>query len=670
MTLSGEMATSNLSAHTTIGAASARIGPAAAADTQPFPVDRGGVLRSLGVLFFAALMLLGADMLLLQLRSSTYPVTVGNYRDEFFLQGAHYQETADDGSTYRWTEAQSLLALAHPGVAPGAVLTLQLGGRPEPGRLDLTLNGRPWVSLTADTQPRRYALMLPPDTQEQLAVGMTSETFRVEGDPRALGVKFERFSITVLRDRTLLPSGAQYMLQLAIIVAAQLTLVRLGWDWRRQGMLLLPLALALAALLSSALLVIHSYLPNLAGAAAALAALTWLGLPLAERHLGGMGGVREVRLLWALMLLACAVRLIGVLYPSFDGQDLGRNVRRLLLTIGGELVIIAPSSEFARGITIYPTGPYIAAMPLLTFVGDIWQYLEGAMALIDGTSAFLVAMLAWRLGGGRTAARIALLLYLASVASYSGLVYQFSAQIFGQWFTAPIALLLLAGSGDRPDLRRWGLALILLQFALYSHIGVSILGVSWFGAMLLLTLLRSRARDVWIAWGLFFGAVALSVGFLYIHILELTLTHAGAVTQQQISGGSGELFPGASPLMLRGARLAYADIGLALIPIGLLFALSAPGAWKRRIVLGGALIVIFFYLIVNALFDLQVRYYYFSIPFAMALMGLVLGRVAARGGAGRFAAWALTAWIVADGLTQWFGATFGDYVISMTPLTH
>ncbi|HMP40433.1 MAG TPA: hypothetical protein PKA05_08640, partial [Roseiflexaceae bacterium] len=553
--------------------------------------------------------------------------------------------------------------------SPGAVLTLQLGGRPTAGALDLTLNERPWVQLTAAEQPRNYALLLPPGRDATYVVGMQSETFRVTGDPRELGVKIEQFSISVLRDRVLLPTATQFSLQLVILLSAQLIGMRLGWSWRWLALLLAMLACVLAATLSSMLVIAHAYLPLLAGSAVALMLLTWLALPLAERHFGALGGIGEIRLLWALMLAACALRLVGVLHPGFDGQDLGRNVRRLLLTIGGDLVIIAPSSEFARGITIYPTGPYIATMPLLTFIHEIWQYLEGAMALIDGTSAFLVAILAWRLGGGRTAARMALLLYLASVASFSGLVYHFTAQIFGQWFTAPIALLLLAGHADRPELRRWGLAILLLQFGLYSHIGVAILGVSWLGAMLALALLRSRSRELVLAWVIFLTSVALSVGFLYIHILEMTLSHAGSVTSRQ-PGATGELFPGASPLMLRGARLAYTDLGLFLIPAGLLMAMLAPGVWQRRIVLGGALIVVCFYLLVNAMYDLQVRYYYFSVPIALALLALVLGQLAARGYGGRIVAWAIVALAVLDGISQWLGNTFGDHIISMTPLTH
>ncbi len=300
----------------------------------PLALNRRNWLNSLLLFAIAALLLLAADVALLRLHPGAYTVPIGNYRDKLFLEQANYQEQTPDGQTYRWTTGDSVLRLNQLGNTRHASLTLDLGGRPEAGELSLTLNGQPWVRAIATVEPRHYRLLLPPSMPQDLAIGLNSPTFTVPGDSRRLGVKVEGFALTLERDSTPLPMPTQYFAQLAIMLAALLSAIRLNWRLYAQAALLLALLLALAALLSGALLLTYAYLPQLAIAALGLAALTWLVLPLAERYAASDErlGVREVRLLWALMLGACALRLSGVLYPTFAGQDLGLNLGRLFKT--------------------------------------------------------------------------------------------------------------------------------------------------------------------------------------------------------------------------------------------------------------------------------------------------------------------------------------------------
>jgi hypothetical protein len=243
-------------------------------------------------------------------------------------------------------------------------------------------------------------------------------------------------------------------------------------------------------------------------------------------------------------------------------------------------------------------------------------------------------------------------------------VYQFSAQIYGQWFTAAVALVLLAGNG-RPTFRQWAFAILLLMFGLFSHIGVAILGISWMGIMLLLAL-RRRAPEVWRAIGLFALCVVGAAVFMYLDIIAETLTHTGTVLENQAGG---VLFPGATPGLLKGLRLAYSDVGILLLP-GLLLLLTARPRLDRLIVPLGLVLTVLFYLAVDLTLKLQVRYFYFALPLAIALIALALGRLAARGGAGRTITWALVAVLTLQGLSLWFSTTFADGQISMTPLTH
>ena len=630
-----------------------------------FALIRQQWLKSAAIWIAAALLLVLADILLLRLHPGVYRVAIGNYRDKFFLDDANYQEVAPDGTTYRWSTGDSRLWLEQVALASPALFTLELGGRPQPGEVRLTLNEQPWVGFTAQTQPRHYTFLLPPGQPDRLAIGLHSATFEAHGDPRRLGVKVEGFALTLPRRALALPTPAHYLAQLALIIAAQLTTLRLGWRWRLQALLAGLLALALAALLSSALLLAYAYLPRLAVAGVGLAALTWLVLPLAERRLTWMGGACEVRLLWALALLACAIRLTGALYPTFGGQDLGLNLSRLIKTITGQLVVIAGSSEFANGQTIYPPGPYLAVMPGATLIGDLGSLLQGGLALLDGTTAFLVAMLARRLGGNRGAARFALVLYTANLAAFAALSFGFAAQVFGQWFTTPLALVLLAPQATE-RLRSWALAVLLLLFGIFAHIGVAILGVTWLGLVLGLLLVRPRRVLGW-AIGLLSGAGLLALALLYVDIAEITVSHAAGTLSQ---AGDGPLLRGATPLLVKGLRLAYTDAGLALLPLGLVLITRArPGLQGLGVPLAWLLTALLF-LAVDLLLAMQVRYFYFALPLVLAAVAVVLGQIAARGRAARIVAWALVLALAVQGVALWYSTTMGDGAISMTPLTH
>src|SRR5262245_63341340 len=94
-------------------------------------LGRSDWVNSLLVFIAAALALLLADEAALRLHSGAYTVPVGNYRDKPFLEHVNYQESAPDGTTYRWTTGDSMLRLTALGVARRADLSLDLGGRPK-----------------------------------------------------------------------------------------------------------------------------------------------------------------------------------------------------------------------------------------------------------------------------------------------------------------------------------------------------------------------------------------------------------------------------------------------------------------------------------------------------------------------------------------------------------
>lgn len=649
------------------------IAPHPAATEAPHPQTRSLALaqrdwmRSLVVFVVACVALLAADITALRLHSGTYTVDIGNYRDFLFLENAHKQEESE-GSTYRWTKANSTLTLTQVDVTAHALLALDLGGRPQADDLRLTLNDQPWVSFGVRTDARRYTLLLPPNSTGDLRIGLESPTFTAANDPRNLGIKIDSFALTLPATGPPWPTLGHYLAQVTLILAAQLTAIRLGWRWRMQALLAGLLVVALATILGALLLLAYLYTVRLAVIGCVLAGLTWLLLPIAERKLTWMGGVREVRLLWALMLLFCMLRFIGVFYPTFGSQDLGRNINRLLMSVRGNLVIIAWSGEFADGDTIYPPGPYLAIMPGLTLTDDYGTLMQGTLALMDGTTAFMVAMLAWRLGGNRETARLAMLLYASNIAVFGAMTYGFSAQIFGQWFTAPLALLLLTPHA-LTRLRIWGLALVLLLIPVLSHIGVAVLGATWIGMILaLLFLFGRRDRGFWWSVGLFAGSMLLAFILLYTHIFETTVSHLGQVSQER--GAEGFALRGNTPLLWKGMRMAYSVAGLLLLAPGLALIFRTRDDLERLIVpLAWVLTTLLFFL-VDLATALQVRYFYFSLPLACAVIALVPGYLAERGRWGRPVAWALVLALAIPNILLWYSATFADGKISMTPLTH
>lgn len=622
------------------------------------------LLASIAALLAAALFAFVADVVALRIAPGRYHMDAGSYRAFLFLSGTFDREFEPAGAVYRWTTANSTLHLSGVGVADTGLLTLDLGGRPTPGRVNLTLNDAPLGSFIADTSPRRYIIPLPLRAADQLNIGIHSDTFAEAGSPRQLGVKLVAFDLTLPGDALALPPASYYLWQLVLLLAAQAVALRLRWGWRGRAALLACAGLAGALILGAALLVASLYLPRLAVAAVGLAVLTWAALPVLEHHLSWAGPPREMRLLWALTLAACALRLLGVLHPTFGGQDLGLNLNRLSLVAEGQMVIIDDSSEFADGLTIYPPGPYLAVLPGLVATADRAAVLQGALAALDGLTALLVALLARRLGGNRQAARCALALYAASYPAFATMTYGFSAQIFGQWFTAPLLLLLLAPR-DLTRARIWGAAALLLLIEVFSHIGVAILGVAWVGLLLLLLLLRPY-RALWQPYAIMLASGLLAFSLLYVDIAAIMLSHFGTVAQRQAGG----VLPGATPLLLKGALLAYTDVGLALLPIGLLLIARHRATLHRRLVLLAMLLTMLVFFVVDLVLGLQVRYLYFGLPLALAAIATVLGQLTTRGRWARAVVWALVAIVVIQNSALWLQTTIADGKFSLTPLTH
>jgi hypothetical protein len=599
-----------------------------------------------------------------------YQVPVGGWPDQLFVRG-FYERQGDGDARYRWTTAGSELLLRQVGRSDGMLLGLRLGERPpiEGGsRLALSFGGQPFSEFAVAEAPRTYRMLVPrwAAPQGDLVVGFGGTTFSTPNDPRRLGVRLDHASLAFADAFRVTPAPLQVVGQFVLIALCGVTLRRLRLPlWACLAAMALA-ATGLWAIYSPHLLLLDDYMARLVPAAALLAATAWWLPPLLARRYAWAGDLPFFRTLTALMLLACTLRLLGALFPPFGAHDLPRNIGRLLLVHGGELVITARSAEFGSGFTVYPPAPYVVLLPFGLLIRDPGVLVQGGLALIDGTSVLLIGLLARRVGLGARGALLAALLYVALPISVTGLWWGFTAQTFGQWLMVPLALVLLAALRQpRPAL--WATACVLLSMALLSHIGVAILAVAWLGLALLLV--RPVARVPWRSWWAYalMLAVGCVVGFLliYLDVVAVKLSE----TSKVVGAAAAEPFQANYSLIWKGLLISFSSPGFFLLPLGLVL------LWRRidsgaKALLGGWLAAVLVFLAVELVSGLQVRYIYFFMPLGCLALAALLDAIAERWRWGQPVAYALATLLLIHGALYWHTGTLQGIKLSITPLSH
>ena len=596
------------------------------------------------------------------------------------LLGGFHAVERDARGAYRWTAGEARALLAVPGAGRATVVSLWIGpavpGRPPPA-FQGDLGGPAPATLALPEEPRRYRLLAPPGpgARGRLGVGLASATFSPPGDPRALGVRVEGLGARSLGEGPLWPAPLAALAQLAVVALLAAAAARAGAG----GPALVALAAGLAALISLAVWLAPAaapvYLARLAAAAALLAALTALALPMLERNPAWLGPLAEARALWGVALLACGLRLAGALFPPFSAYDLGLNLGRLAATVGGALVATNESFEFGGGVTVYPSGPYLALMPGLLAGLTAKLAVQGGIALVDGLAALAVAGLGRALGLGRRAVLFGAVAYAAVPIGLTTLWYGHTAQAFGQALMAPLAVALLLGLRGAPGPWPWLAAGVLMAAALLSHIGVTILALAWLG-LLWLTVTVGEARRSggqhgspgWATWRrltltLLLGGLA---GLVFVYGPAVA-AHLDTVVALDF-GGDGVAPKPSYNLIARAFWISYTPLGLALAVAGVALARPRelpPGAGALLGSWAGAAALFWG---VELLTGLQVRYLVFLTPLACLAAGLALARLAAWGRWGPWLAWGLAAALALQGAALWLGGIFGDTAPSMVPL--
>lgn len=620
----------------------------------------------------AALVLL-LDVAVLALAPKDYRIDVGTYRAGYFVSNTGDPQTAGDNTTYRWTLGDSMLRFEPLGSGTRTLVTYEFGGRPEPGAARLLVDGVELAGFTAQTTPQRVAVLLPEHAFAAHQLTLQSDVFSTPSDSRSLGVRLDWITLSRLPGAVPWPPLVPYGAQLAVLAAVWAIVGRLGASMRLRDGMVAMLALGFALALWAVLPMAGTYFTRLALMAAFLAWLTFAVLRHVERMRFFANAQSEARLLWAVMLLACVLRGAGALFPTFAGQDLHYHRDWTAEVLSGDLLLAVHSFEFEGGIIIYPPGTYVALLPGLLLTPNVQPILQGPLAVLDGSATLLVAFLAYQLGLGRLAARFAAVLYAASLPTFTAIAYGFSAQVLAQWFIPLLALALLYAA-EKQRVRWWAGAMFIFLLPLLLHIGVAILAVIWIGLVVVLLVVNRPAPATRWLLPLYVAAGGIAFLFVYSNGIATMLAHAGDIVGGEPgtapSAPTAGMFKGATPLLWKGARLAYSEIGLALLPIGAALLPWRALRYPQRVIAGTWLVTCAVFFVVDLVLALQVRYFYFSIPLAVVLIGYALSRIAALHRWGRALAWVAVLVIVLQGALPWLGAAFGDVHLSLTPLTH
>ena len=599
---------------------------------------------------------------------------------------------------YRWTSAETTLLVPGAGGGPYLVEFLARGGRPDgvPTQTLWTPGVAPPLALSLPAgKPRRYHLLAPADSAGDLRVTMQTTPYVAPGDPRELGFVLHEVRLQALGSAPRTPAWPTLgWLALAVSViyglARALAVGRVGALALAAGSALLAAA-ALAAF-RPALTVFAPTLALLALSCAALAVLAWPVLRAVSARWTTFTADEAGQLL-ALVLLAFALRMGGMLHPQALFSDLGFNANNLYRLSLGEVFLTAGlPSDVGGGRAPYPPGFYLVLLPgeLLAVGGAARRLLvQGGAALLDSLSLVLIWALLRRADLGRRAAALGAACYLLPTPALEAFSIGEYANLGGQALALPLLALLglglVQGTGHRGQgtggrsgtVHRPPSTVLLaaaVAMALLAHSGVTLsvgalVGAAW--GLAWLGRLRGRAGPV-VPLRLTLGAAAgLALTLLLFYSAPLFLgllaergpRAAGQGTPPlQIISDTARALMGLAPPEDRRVPLPplLGLVGLTGLALLALLRPAPPQAPLRALLaawwLGAALT-----LALLTLADQGVRWAIFLYPALCLGAGVALDALWRRGRLGRLAACAALAAIIAVGLIIWV-ATIRDFI--------
>lgn len=630
------------------------------------------------VVVVLSVVLMGSEVLLFSRQNPNARLSVNSNEAQYLLDGFHAAEEDSRGS-YRWTAGQSTIRLIQFGQGKHFVFGLHLGPplpTDAPATYTLAYGDSDPCTIATDDKPRLYRFLVPRDAlqSDTLTVHLNSSTTVVPPDTREVGLRVEAAMVWFIGSRTASPTPALMIVQVLFLSVCGLFLHRLSIPPLLVVGILSSIMLLLLLLFHIHLLLMYVYLVRLLLAASVLTLLTYVLLPVAERHARWIASPQVLRIVWGITILACFIRLIGSLYPIFLAYDLSLNVDRLIKTILGNLVVTNNSIEFRNGVTVYPPGPYITLLPGMLVHIPPNLLVQGGIAIIDSLGALTIAALARVLGLSNRTAILSALLYAAIPINLTALWWGLTAQIFGQALMSPLMIALLVAM-RRPNpatttrvstSTSWIVVVVLLSMSLLSHIGVAILAIAWLGvAWLVLGVRRTLEPGGWWSYTIKFTLSCLiGVALIYSTVAAMMIEQFLAVGNKVATSD----YVPAYWLIYRGFKIAFHEMGFWLLVPGLWL------LWRKQMPRGGMelvgswLAVVAIFWATEMMTALQVRYIYFLTPLACIGIGLLLDKLVGRGKVAAAVAWSVVVVLLVQGSAYWYTGTFQGIMMSVSPL--
>ena len=461
--------------------------------------------------------------------------TMRQWDDQPFLVGFNDPEpdgldTHPDVTPYRWTRDESTIRL--PGVGGGRWLATILAGSGRSTGESVTSrwdDGATTTAVTVEALPKVYRLVADADGGGDLTLRLVAPQLQAPNDPRTLGLMMFRVSVAPLGG-VQVPATRQLALLAAALALVYLLLRRLVCAPRAALAAALGLAALAAALLAGprmALTLITPRLPAiLIGCYALGLALDALyryviadcRLQIADWHPRTVAhpssfvaapsppvarrssfGVLHPPLVVGLIVLALALRVVGVVHPHMRSSDDGLNTNNLIGFTRGEVYFTeALPSEAGGGPAPYPPGQYIVFAPALLLLPRDFSSLRMMLRVGNALWDSLVVGVLWyalRRGGyGPRAALLGAALYILPAPLLRSLSIGEFANVFGQALALPPLVLLAvrARTLQRPPFP--AILAGLLALALLGHLGVTISLVCLLGCLVLVWLIRLETR--------------------------------------------------------------------------------------------------------------------------------------------------------------------------------
>jgi hypothetical protein len=580
----------------------------------------------------------------------------------------------------RWSKADSTIVF--PGMGAGrwiAQISAGSGPRPTPviSRWD---DGTTTISLTLGAVQRDYRLSVSADGAGDLTLHIATPPFAAPGDPRSLGLVMTRVTVEPIAGARL-PATRQLALLAAALALAYLLLRRFALARRLALAAALGLAGLAALLLARERMALTLLTPRLP---AILAGCYALGITLAalyqriddgrwtmdDDHRDNTNRLSSIVYrqsgIIALILLAAALRLGGMLHPHARFSDDGLNANNLIgFTTGQVYFTEGLPSESGGGQAPYPPGLYIMFAPAQIIIRTKPDDISSIRLLLkigDAIGDSLVVGLVWyllrRCGYGTRAALLGAAFYVLPPPLLKSLLVGEFANVFGQLLALPLLALLATRAHELRRPAIFATLLALLGLALLGHLGVTISVACLLSSLVAIWLFREETRRAVLPLTLAgMLVVALAALFYYTALSDVLLDRLPAPALASVG-----LAEKLTHEVNRSRDLGLHPLTLMLGALGLSWAAfqqrPRPGlgalllAWW-----GGTLLSLGLLLFANQ----GVRWQSFLYPALCAGAGPALAALWRHGRAGRVVVVGLVVFILWYGLAFWV-AQISDYL--------